>query len=128
MSTKAAVVVYEGTCSGNEVSLFDCNNGRFKASACQRSSFAGVICHTRKCIHVLCCTRYLISIHPGAICTDNDVRLAGSDKASQGRVEICLYGVWGSVCDDSWSDVNSRVVCQQLGYERNGNLRTLHTI
>ena len=129
MYTKAAVVVYEGTCSGNEDSLFDCNNGRFTALACQLLSFAGVVCHTRKCTNVLYyCKQYLISIHPGAICTENDVRLAGSDKASQGRVEICLYGVWGSVCDDGWTDAHSRVVCQQLGHERNGNLKTWHML
>ena len=56
----------------------------------------------------------------GSTCTDNDVQLAGSDNPSVGRLEVCIHGLWGSVCDDSWTNVNARVVCQQLGYESEG--------
>ena len=59
-------------------------------------------------------------LHLVPICNDSDVRLTGTDTPTQGRLEVCFYGVWGSVCDDSWTDVNSQVVCQQLGYESNG--------
>ena len=32
-------------------------------------------------------------------------------------MEICLNGVWGSVCDDGWDAIDASVVCQQLGYD-----------
>ena len=34
----------------------------------------------------------------------------------EGRVEICYYNQWGTICDHSWSPFDARVVCGQLGY------------
>ena len=34
----------------------------------------------------------------------------------EGRLEFKGPNGWGSVCDDSWGDLDARVVCGQLGY------------
>ena len=36
--------------------------------------------------------------------------------AAEGRVELCLEGLWSTVCDKGWSIQDARVVCAQLGY------------
>ena len=38
----------------------------------------------------------------------------------QGRVEICLNGVWGTVCDEQFDSTEAQVVCAQLNYQTTG--------
>ena len=40
----------------------------------------------------------------------------GSGSESEGRVEIQVDGIWGTVCDDDFSAVDAGVVCRSLGY------------
>ena len=53
-------------------------------------------------------------------CTDGDVRLEGTPLLSQGRVEICFNSSWGTICRDSWDNRDAAVVCEQLGFGRDG--------
>ena len=53
-------------------------------------------------------------------CDPGKVRLVkgNNDSALQeGRVEVCIDNQWGTVCDDSWNDNSTTVVCKQLGYD-----------
>ena len=50
-------------------------------------------------------------------CSDYDVRLAGGSSNTEGRVELCLNGEWGTVCDNYWDARDARVICRLLGYE-----------
>lgn len=40
----------------------------------------------------------------------------------EGEIEMCVNGVWGSICPDGWDDTDAYVICKQLGYAEQGVL------
>ena len=65
----------------------------------------------------------LIKLHINlylAPCTNGQLRLAGGNIPNEGRVEICMGNIWGTICDDSWDANDATVVCYQLGYSTIG--------
>ena len=53
-------------------------------------------------------------------CQDGSIRLVDGVIEQEGRVEVCLDGVWGSICDDGWDTTDGHVVCEQMGYPNLG--------
>ena len=52
----------------------------------------------------------------------------GGSSAYEGRVEVCIDKVWGTISDDGWIVNDAVVVCRQLGYsdQCKRTMRTLH--
>jgi len=44
------------------------------------------------------------------------IRLVNGTNATDGTVEVCIGGRYGTVCDDRWDELDARVVCRDLGY------------
>ena len=54
-----------------------------------------------------------------AACTNEDIRL-GDGAVLRGRVEVCINGRWGIICDHHWTQQEASVVCSHLGYSPYG--------
>ena len=87
-------------CASSSSQLLECSSSPVLAHNCDHHADAGVGCE--------------------APCNTSQLRLAGGNIPNEGRVEICMDNVWGTVCDDLWSSTDATVVCRQLGYYTQG--------
>ena len=53
-------------------------------------------------------------------CENGEVRLQGGAGPSNGYVEFCLDRRWGEICSDGWNINNTKVACQQRGFDPEG--------
>ncbi len=51
-------------------------------------------------------------------CTFGEIRLVNGSIDSEGRVEACVDGTWGTVEADHWTTTSAKIACGQLGYSR----------
>ena len=62
--------------------------------------------------------------HAGGQCVEGGLRLVNGPSQYEGRLEICLEGRWGTICDDRFSRNEAIVACRQLGFLTEGKLFT----
>lgn len=104
-------------CASSEERLVDCPLD--STPNCNSLQSAGVSCLIRSKSYKfkdIVCHSYILD------CTDGSVRLQDGTTNSEGRVEICTGGVWGTVCDELWNTPDAIVVCRQLGYSDTSKL------
>ena len=54
-------------------------------------------------------------------CVTGDIRLIGGSTGNEGRLEVCINEMWGTVCSQRWGASDTRVACKQLGHQELGN-------
>lgn len=112
------IILDDVLCFGMEGNILNCSYD--SVSNCDHLEDAGVIC--------------------GAVCQRGNVRLAIADinvvyegfedfdddyfikdELARGRLEICMGGRYGTVCDKNWDNNDASVACSQLGFSPYGN-------
>ena len=62
-------------------------------------------------------------------CINGSLRLVGTgSSSSQGRVEVCINNVWGTVCNDLWNSLDASIVCRHLGYSTEGTNNIIYSL
>ena len=56
----------------------------------------------------------------GAQYREGDVQLVGGSYAWEGRVEIYMSGMWGTITDSQWTGDDAQTACRKLGYFKPG--------
>ena len=134
------IILDNVVCQGTEASLLDCASNPIGEHNCDHSEDAGVRCEGILVLQLLLVIfDIVIIVLTTAKCTQGDVRLligegeefylTGSDldtdyfikdQLARGRVEICIGGIWGTICDDTWDNQDASVLCKQLGFSPYG--------
>ena len=68
----------------------------------------------------------IIFYYPIVQCKHGSVQLVGTGAVSFGRVEVCINGVWSTICDHHWTVTEASVICSQLGFYKQGLIKAFH--
>ena len=110
-------------CVSSDTQLLQCSSSPILQVSpnCDHDDDAGVACEGIFIVTAIenskNANKNLLHIAP---CSNGQLRLVGGSIPNEGRVEICINNVWGTICDDAWEVNDATVVCHQLGYFTKG--------
>ncbi|RUS72444.1 hypothetical protein EGW08_019790 [Elysia chlorotica] len=135
-TNKAEFLLDDVQCLGNETSIGDCEAAPFKTHNCRAFEIAGVKCQLSKvcesdqfkCPDETCVearrvcdgTRHCDDGSDEDSCDSYPVKLVNGSTPWEGRVQVSIGGLPGSVCDDQWDHLDAGVVCRALGMNYGG--------
>ena len=107
-------------CAGNEDSLLNCTHRGVGRHDCEsdHSEDAGVRCNAK-------CEDYDVMLTLSEDYSDKDDDydiLYFRDRFPRGRVEVCISGIWRTVCNSLWNNQQASSVCELLGYSPYGEM------
>uniref|UniRef100_A0A8C9X9X3 Lysyl oxidase homolog n=1 Tax=Sander lucioperca TaxID=283035 RepID=A0A8C9X9X3_SANLU len=103
-------------CTGGEKSLAECHSNGFGVSDCKHSEDVGVVC-TQKRI-----PGFKFIQNQGLTVQVEDVRLRATYSQrkripiTEGFLEVKYGGKWRQICNEEWTEKNSRVICGMYGF------------
>eukprot|EP00960_Hanusia_phi_P007926 227291-Hanusia_phi.AAC.1 len=100
-------------CTGTEPEITWCASNGWGNHNCGHHEDVGVCCIGTST------SAFSPSTNPPERSVDT-VRLAQCSMDGCCRVEIEHSGIWGTVCDDSFTNTNAEVICRQVGCSPNG--------
>ncbi|XP_012537284.2 uncharacterized protein LOC105837243 isoform X2 [Monomorium pharaonis] len=124
-------------CRGDETTLRECDFNGWGVHNCQPEEAVGIVCKTAvntcqdgywKCDNSPSCIPTPFICDEVVDCPDHsdespehcdapfELRLANGSNPMQGRVEVRHHGVWGTMCDDDFTNATAMVICRSLGY------------
>jgi len=100
-SYNRAIFLKEVRCTGTEESIIECNPKGWPLE--------DNVVDLRQC-----------DSYQTVSCLPDDAVALFGGSSREGRLEVYHKGIWGTVCNNGFTDAAARVVCHSLGYEYNG--------
>lgn len=64
------------------------------------------------------CHYYMhVFIAPSIPCEEGSTRLVDGYLEQEGRLEICINGIWSTICDTGFEAQDALVACSTLGHD-----------